>query len=199
MTPEVLLSTEDLLVIGPPSEITVDLDIGAKGQRGSQIFLDMGKPSEVFEGTPLPYDLYFNLNPLDSEYLNVYQYISVPVVGGSWVKVFKIFPNELRKNYSLDFNDGTAIKVINVTDILPLSLVSTVDAENFNIVYSIENQNPVASSIDSVSVVVDEETEFINLEITIKALEYKNNAWIPLGSSEGDTGTRTTHLDIRVV
>lgn len=196
---EVLLSTEDLLVIGPPSEITVDLDIGAKGQRGSQIFLDMGKPSEVFEGTPLPYDLYFNLNPLDSEYLNVYQYISVPIVGGSWVKVFKIFPNELRKNYTLDFNEGTAVKVINVTDILPLSLVATVDAENFNIVYSIENQNPIASSIDSVSVVVDEETEFINLEIVIKAIEYKNNAWIPLGSSEGDTGTRIAHFDIRVV
>jgi hypothetical protein len=145
---EVLLSTDDLLVIGPPTEITVDLDLGAKGQRGSQIFLDMGKPSEVFEGTPLPYDLYFNLNPLDSEYLYVYQYVSVPVIGGTWVQVFKIFPNELKKNYALSFIEGTATKVINVTDILPLSLVSTVESENFNITYSVENQNPVASSID---------------------------------------------------
>lgn len=196
---EVLLSTDDLLVIGPPTEITVDLDLGAKGQRGSQIFLDMGKPSEVFEGTPLPYDLFFNLNPLDSEYLNVYQYLSVPVIGGTWVKVFKIFPNELKKNYTLSFIEGTATKVINVTDILPLSLVSTVESENFNITYSVENQNPVASSIDSISVVVDEETEFINLVIVIKALEYKDNSWIPLGSSDGDTGTRTVHFDIRVV
>ena len=199
MTTDVLISTDDILVVGPPTQITVDLDIGAKGQRGSQIFLDMGKPSEVFDGTPLPYDLFINLNPSDSEYLNVYQYVSVPVIGGTWVKAFKIFPNELKKNYVLDFINGTATKVINVTDILPLSLVSTVQSENFNITYSIENQNPVASSIDSISVVVDEETEFINLEIVIKAVEYKNSSWIPLGSSEGDTGTRITHFDIRVV
>lgn len=196
---EVLVSSEDLLVLGPPATIEVDLDIGARGQRGSQIFLNMGKPSEVFEGTPLPYDLYFNLNPGDSEYLNVYQYITLPGIGNTWAKVFKIFPNELRKNYSLEFINGLATKTINVTDIIPLSLVATIEAENFNIVYSIENQNPIASSIDSISIYPDEETGFINLEISIKALEYKNNAWIPLGSSEGDTGTRITHLDIRVV
>lgn len=196
---EVLVSSEDLLVLGPPATIEVDLDIGAKGQRGSQIFLDMGKPSEVFEGTPLPYDLYFNLNPGDSEYLNVYQYITLPGIGNTWAKVFKIFPNELRHNYSLDFNNGSAIKTINVTEIIPLSLLATVEAENFNIVYSIENQNPIASSIDSISIVENQETGFYELTIVIKALEYKNNAWIPLGSSEGDTGTRITHLDIRVV
>jgi len=190
---EVLVSSEDLLVLGPPAQIDVDLDIGATGKRGSQIFLNMGKPSEVFEGEALPYDLYFNLSPTDSEYLNVYQYITLPGLGSSWTKVFKIFPNELRKNYSLDFINGTATKVINVTEIIPLSLVSTIEAENFNIVYSIENQNPIASSIDSISVYPDEETDFINLQIVIKAIEYKNSAWIPLA------GTLITHLDIRVV
>lgn len=194
MTTEVLLSTEDVLVVGPPTTIEVDLDIGQKGQRGSQIFLGIGKPTEVFEGTPLPYDLFFNLNPLDSEYLTVYQFISVPVLGGTWQKVFKIFPNELRKNYALDFVDGVAIKTINVTDILPLSLIGSLpEPENFNIVYSIENQNPLSTSIDSIQVVPDAETEFINLVITLKAIEYDQGSWSNI------SGTRTVHLDIRVV
>lgn len=194
MTTDVLLSTDDVLVVGPPTEITVDLDIGAKGQRGSQIFLDMGKPSEVFDGTPLPYDLFFNLNPLDSEYLTVYQYVSVPVLGGTWVKVFKIFPNELRKNYSVSFVDGVAVKTINVTDILPLSLIGSIpEPENFNIVYSIENDNPLSTTIYSIQIVPDPETEFINLVITLKAVEYVESAWTNL------QGTRTVHLDIRVV
>jgi len=194
MTTNVLLSTEDVLVVGPPTSIEVDLDIGAKGQRGSQIFLDMGKPSEVFTGTPLPYDLFFNLNPLDSEYLTVYQYVSVPVIGATWLKVFKIFPNELRKNYAVDFVDGVGTKVINVTDILPLSLIGSLpEPENFNIVYSIENQNPLSTSIDSIQIVPDPNTEFINLVITLKALQYNGSVW------ENLEGTRTVHLDIRVV
>ena len=194
MTTDVSLSTDDVLVVGPPTQITVDLDIGAKGQRGSQIFLDMGKPSEVFDGTPLPYDLFFNLNPLDSEYLTVYQYVSVPVLGGTWVKVFKIFPNELRKNYPVSFVDGVAVKTINVTDILPLSLIGSIpEPENFNIVYSIENDNPLSTTIYSIQVVEEPETEFINLVITLKAVEYAESAWTNL------QGTRTVHLDIRVV
>jgi hypothetical protein len=200
---DVLLSTEDLLVIGPPSQITVDLDLGAKGERGSRIFSyilsDPILGMEEIGQTPIAYDMYISLDRTGSEYLTVYQYVSNGIGGYEWQKVFNFYPNELRKNYQLSFTEGIAIKTINVTDIIPLSLVSTVEAENFNIVYSIENQNPIATSIDSVSVVVDEETEFINLEITIKAIEYKDNSWVAINPSNEDTGIRIVHLDIRVV
>ena len=43
------------------NEFNVDLDIGPKGQRGSQIFFGQEKPTtftEFPEDAPLPYDLY---------------------------------------------------------------------------------------------------------------------------------------------
>jgi hypothetical protein len=77
---------------------------------------------------------------------------------------------------------------------LPLSLIGSIpEPENFNIVYSIENDNPLSTTIYSIQVVPDPETEFINLVITLKAVEYAESAWTNL------QGTRTVHLDIRVV
>lgn len=198
MTPEVLLSSEDLLVIGPPSEITVDLDLGAKGERGSRIFsYDDPDPiigmSEIAQ-TAIPYDIYVNLKRGD-DYLTAYQYISIPGVGYSWEKIFNFYPRQYRKNFPLVFNDGVATKTIVVTEILPLNEVAGIEAENFSINYNIENPNPIATSIDSISLEPGLD-DFLNLTIVINALEYEDGSWTPLSS--GEEG-RIIHLDIRVV
>lgn len=206
MTTEVLLSTEDLLVVGPPTQINVDLDLGAKGERGSRIFsYDEPDPSigmSDIEQTPVAYDVYVNTKQ-GEEYLTAYQYVWVPSVGYSWEKVFNFYPRQYRKNILIPFNNGVATKTIVVTEIIPLSELSTISAENFSITYGIESQNPIASSISSISLGPDPETDFVSLTFTINALEYKNNSWIPLGSDDEDDdlniGSRIVHLDIRVV
>ena len=194
---DVTFSNNDILVVGPPSKLTVDLDIGAKGQRGSQIFFGTEKPitfDQFPENAPLPYDLYFNLGPLDDEYLSVYQYINVPGVGLTWEKTFKIFPNELRKNYSFEFVNGIATKTINIAaDILPLNLVGSMpEADNFNVVYTIENDKPVSAATE-IQVGINPLTNYLELTLTLNAIQYNSGVW------ENLVGTRTVHLDIRVV
>lgn len=199
MTTDVLLSTDDVLVVGPPTQITVDLDIGAKGERGSRFFsYDDSNPetgmSEIGQD-PAPYDMYVSLDKT-SEYLTAYQYVSnFPSQGYIWKKVFSFYPRQYRKNVPLIFNDGLAQKTIIVTEITPLDELADISAENFSVNYNIENQNPISSSIESISFGPGDE-DFLTLTINIKALEYQSGSWIPLNS--GEEG-RIVHLDIRVV
>lgn len=206
MTNNVLLSTEDILVVGPPTTLEVELDIGAKGERGSRIFsYDEPDPSlgmSEIDQEPVAYDMYVNTKQ-GEEYLTAYQYVWTPSVGYSWEKVFNFYPRQYRRNVLLPFNNGVATKTIVVTEVIPLSEMATINAENFSINYSIESQTPVASSISSISLGPDPETDFVSLTFIINALEYKDNSWIPLGSDDEDDdlniGSRIVHLDIRVV
>lgn len=188
---DVLLSNDELLVVGPPSKIEVDLDLGATGQRGSRIFVGDGKPDNAFvtDNDVLAYDLYINLEETDSEYKYVYQYISNPVTGGEWVRLLSLDPNQFNQNTQLIFNNGEAEQIIAVAAIAPQNL--TLEAEHFSVTYSIENQNPLATSIDSIT--VQEIGDVYQVVILIKAIEYSEGSWVPLD------GTRTGHFNIRVV
>ena len=188
---DVLLSNDELLVVGPPSKIEVDLDLGATGQRGSRIFVGDGKPDSTFvtDNNVLTYDLYINLEVTDNEYKNLYQYISNPVTGGEWVKLLSLDPNQFNQNTQLVFTNGEAEQIIAVAAIAPQNL--TLEAEHFSVTYTVENQNPLATSIDSIT--VEEIGDLYHLVILIKAIEYSEGSWVPL------VGTRTGHFNIRVV
>ena len=57
--PDVLLSNDDVTVLGPPSVVEVLVDIGPSGTRGSQVFVGVGDPNIISIGqTPLLNDLY---------------------------------------------------------------------------------------------------------------------------------------------
>jgi hypothetical protein len=188
---EYLLSTDDLLVIGPPSQITVDLDLGATGKRGSRVFANAGIPDSSFvtDNDVLPYDLYINTDSYDKEYKNIYQYIINPTNTGEWIKLISLDPNQFNQNTQLVFSDGEAIQIISVAAIAPQN--TTLEEEHFSVTYSVENQNPIATSIDSVT--VQAIGDLYQLVITIKAIEYSEGSWVPL------SGTRTGHFNIRVV
>ena len=58
---DVLLNTEDVVVLGPPQTIDVLVDIGPQGTRGSQIFVGVGDPNSVEIGQTIRLnDLYIN-------------------------------------------------------------------------------------------------------------------------------------------
>jgi hypothetical protein len=75
----VLLNTEDVLVIGGPSSITLSLDFGKQGSRGTKIFADDSTPtayfsSEVNQSLDIQlYDMF--LNTLTND---LYQYVNTP-------------------------------------------------------------------------------------------------------------------------
>jgi hypothetical protein len=42
---DVLLSNDDITVLGPPNTVEVLVDIGPTGTRGSQVFVGIGDPN----------------------------------------------------------------------------------------------------------------------------------------------------------
>jgi hypothetical protein len=166
--PEVLLSNDDITVLGPPANIEVLLDIGAQGIRGSQVFVGTGNPNTISIGqTPELNDLFINTSP-GANYGYLYQYVSEPG-GDTWIEVLKMNPTIFSKNYSVTFTSGTAEVIIPISDITTTE--TALVADNFSIQYSIAHDSPVASAMTLVSATTS------NLVIDLEAAEYVSSAW----------------------
>lgn len=166
--PEVLLSNDDVTVLGPPSTIELLVDIGPQGIRGSQVFVGTGNPNSIEIGQePELNDLYINTSP-GADYGYLYQYVSEPG-GNTWIQILKMNPTIYSKNHSVTFSGGTAEVIIPIADITSAETAFT--ADNFSIQYSIAHSNPVASSITLVSISGDD------LVIDLEAIEYSSSTW----------------------
>jgi hypothetical protein len=187
--PEVLVSTDDITVVGPPNIVEVLVDIGPTGTRGSQIFVGVGNPNIIEIGqTPLLNDLYINTSP-GADYGYLYQFVAQPG-GNAWIEILDMNPVLYSETHLTTYNAGAAqisIPISNITSATGLT------AENFNIQYSIAHSNPLASSM-SIPALAGAGT---NLVINFNAVEYDDDSgpaeWIPLD------GTVTTHLFISIV
>jgi hypothetical protein len=106
----IVIASDDLVVLGGPASVKVELDVGATGARGSQIFTDAGKPTKPGLQFPVPpqiNDLYINLDPSDLEYLFLYQYKLDNAVLG-WTKLLRLIPTTILFNPTLKFINGEA-------------------------------------------------------------------------------------------
>lgn len=194
---DILLTTDELSVLGGPETVNVEVDFGPAGDRGSQIFSNTGKPvigsnglTALAPGCQL-FDLYINILSTDTEYQYVYQLQNV-LGTNTWVKLFKLVSNIYSKNYTeTSFVDGVWSMNIPVAEIVPTDLVGIAQSENFNVQYSVLNQNPLASSI-SIGEVVTSSGERV-LPITINASELSGSSFTDL------SGTKSVQLFITVV
>jgi hypothetical protein len=120
---DVVAATSNLTVLGGPSSINVELDLGSPGQRGSQIFTGNGKPTDpgiqstlFASNQELVNDLYINLDPSSDEYLYLYQYQSLLGVP-TWSRLFRLVPNTALVNPVIRFINGVAHTIfIDVTN-----------------------------------------------------------------------------------
>ena len=183
--PEVLLSNDDITVLGPPSKIELLVDIGPQGTRGSQVFVGTGDPNVIEIGqTPNLNDLYINASP-GGEYGYMYQYVSEPG-GDTWIKILDLNPAIYSTNYVTTFTAGSAEIIIPISDIVTVTGTPLV-ADNFNIQCTLGNLNPVALSVSSIL------ADSTDLTLTIKAVENDGGTWQDLD------GTVTSHLTISIV
>jgi hypothetical protein len=185
--PEVLLSNDDITVLGPPPNIEVLVDIGPEGQRGSQFFVGVGNPNTINIGqVPELNDLFLNAAS-GSGSGDIYQYKSEPG-GNTWVEVLNIFPSVYSVNYDVVFDAGNAEIVVPISDIIEVTGTS-LTAENFSVQYSIVHDAPIASSMQIPPLAGLEEDLVINLE----AIEYVSSAWSALDEQV------TVHIHITIV
>ena len=188
---DVLISTDDLIVVGGPAVIDLNLEVGATGARGSQVFSGFGNPNDNPPSSSVNInDLYINAQSTSEEYSFLYQYRSA--VGGSqWVQVLKLQPTTYAKIDSAEFVDGVAEIIIAANNIVNLTTNQSLTTENFNIQHTIANINPVASAISSVQYTTI--GGILKLKFNIVASELSAGEWVSLD------GTKPVHIMITVV
>jgi hypothetical protein len=199
---DILLSNEDLTVFGGPESISLDLDIGPQGDRGSIIIGVLGDPrnssvaSTIVQETQA-LDLVIDCQSASTTYKTVFQKVST---GGSlqWEPLLS-----LKTNYYSSIKDVTAvvsgntgtitIPPINVTEIYGDSGLTVANSESFNIQYSISSPNgrPIASSLTVSELSTG--PGFLALPLEIKGVEYDGTSWEPM------SGPKRVHLFITVV
>jgi hypothetical protein len=182
---------EDILVLGGPEVVNVEVDFGPQGDRGSLIFVGNGKPDLVDIGqTPNVFDLYINLLTTDDEYLMIYQYVeSLGTL--QWQTLTKLIPNTYVTNQSINFATANYCH-IPIAAIVDPSYVGNTDASNFSVqaTFATSAGYPIVSSIKTEVVTL---SSIENLKITFYAKEFDGTNWIDI------TGSRTANLHISVV
>jgi hypothetical protein len=190
------IASESVTVLGGPIKRDVSVNIGAPGERGSNIFVGSGNPNSAntyIPRTPQIFDMFINLAIDDSEYLFLYQYLSQNGVS-QWVRLLRLIPNTFLTNKTANFVNGQAVIDINVIDVVALFSVGTYTANNFNIQHTVINDMPVASAISVPSVIIeggqvvdtgfsfDPTTGLQILPITVSAAEFNpvTSTWSPL-------------------
>jgi hypothetical protein len=189
---DVLLNTEDVVVLGSPETIDVLVDIGPQGTRGTKFIVGSGQPnaqtsSGVLLGQILILnDMYIDVSP-GVDYGYMYQYVSQPG-GNTWTQVLKINPAIYSAIETVSFSSGNGSITIPITNIVTVS-GSPLTKSNFNVQYQIEGANPIASSIE-IPALAGAGT---NLVINLHASQYSGGSWSAL------TGSKTVHLFISIV
>ena len=165
--PDVLLSNDDVTVLGPPNTIEVLVDIGPTGTRGSQVFAGIGNPNDIQIGqTPILNDLYINASP-GLEYAYMYQYVSRPG-GNTWIPLLSVNPTIYSGNFLTVFTAGAATISIPISDIINIT-GTPLSADNFSIQYSIAHDNPISSSMTIPALAGTD------LEIDFTAVEFRSD------------------------
>jgi hypothetical protein len=191
---DVVLTTDELLVLSGPSSVNVEVDFGPEGERGSLFYVSVGNPNTALIGqTPKAKDLCVNVLKTDNEYSYVYQYNSDGANGFQWYPIIKLSPLQYNKILTGTFVDGSKVFNIPVNYIVDEETSQTLTSANFNITYSIPNDNPIASSIEIGSFTNDPVSGLQVIPVTVNAVEYASSTWQNL------TGVKTVHFVISIV
>jgi len=196
---DILLSNEDLTIFGGPETVSLDLDIGPQGDRGSIIIGVLGDPRDSSVASTIvqetqALDIAIDYNPYSTTYKTVFQKVST---GGSlqWTPLVSLKTNYYSSIKQVTAADGKlTIPPINVADIYGLSELDAATSSRFNIQYSVssaESAGPMATSLIVKELITSQ--GFLALPLEIKGVEYVDGTWGPI------TGSKSVHLFITVV
>ena len=178
---DVIVNTDDLVVLGPPEIIELSVSIGQQGQRGSTFYAGSGSPNDpvvyesVFgsETTPILGDVFINY-ATGNEYGWLYIY-NPKIVGDQWDQVLKLDQPIYANTHSVAFTSGTGTLSIPLTNILPVDFTEE-DPEKYIVVATPIFTDPVALSINSKTIIDGD------LEIVFDAVKYSSSTWAALNS-----------------
>jgi hypothetical protein len=167
-----VVSNEDLVVLGPPSSVSVSVDIGATGERGASFYTGFGDPntnSLFYSSSDLPKigDLYLRRD-LGANYGVIYRLVTV-TGGTSWQSVLKFQPITYNLSTPASFNSGVASVTFPLEDFYfnaPIDL----NVQDIIIQATVELDNPVMLSISNKEIKTVSSVKSLITEITAAQL-----------------------------
>jgi hypothetical protein len=197
---DILLSNDDLTVFGGPETISLDLDLGPTGDRGSLIIGVQGDPRQAIVANSISQDVQaldiaIDYSPSSETYKTVFQNVSTPSGTPQWTPLVSLKSNfySETKGPLTPVNGKITIAPINLVDIYDIS-DGTVSSSRFSVQYSIsssESAGPLATNL--IIKELDTSQGFIALPIEIEGIEYLEGSWVPMA------GPKYVHLFITVV
>lgn len=197
---DILLSNDDLTVFGGPETVSLDLDFGPTGDRGSLIIGVQGDPRDANVSSSITQDeqvldIAIDYSPSSSTYKTVFQYVATPSGDPQWTPLVSLktnFYSEV-KGPLLPVLGKITVPPINVTDIYDIE-EGSVSSSRFNIQYSIsspELAGPLSTNLIIKPLITTQ--GFLALPLEIEGVEYLDGTWAPM------SGEKMVHLFITVV
>lgn len=179
---DVVVNTDDLVVLASPSVIDVGVDFGPQGQRGATFYAGSGNPndSSVSENVfgdvivPVEGDIYIN-TAAGANYGWLFVY-NPKIVGDDWDQVLRLNPPMYTRNEQTTFSSGSATISVPVADIIPPGVVVS---GPYSYVASLTpiNSDPTVLTINSQSVSAS------NLDIVVNGISFSGGSWTSLNST----------------
>lgn len=188
---DVVVNTDDLVVLAPPSTIDIGVDFGPQGQRGATFYAGSGNPNDnsvsenVFGDIVVPVegDLYINTAAgVNYGWLFLY---NPKLVGGNWDQVLRLNPPMYTQNIEKAFSSGVTTIIIPITNIVPLG-VTISDPYNYIV-------NLTAISLDPTILTINSQTiSGSNLNIVVEGVKFSGGTWSALNSETINISTIVT-------
>ena len=173
---DVVVNTDDLVVLAPPTNIDVGIDFGPQGQRGATFYAGSGNPNDesvsenVFGDLIIPVegDIYIN-TAAGANYGWLFIY-NPKIVGDDWDSVLRLNPSIYTRNVEQTFTSGTTTISIPTADIVPSGTVIS-SAYNFIVNLTPINSDPTVLTVNSQII------SGSNLEIVVQGMKYSGGSW----------------------
>jgi len=151
MAIDTVVSNDELVVVGPPASVSVSVDIGPQGERGSQFYSGVGTPAQNAASLvdAKVNDLYIN-RLLGGNYGVVYKLNAVPG-GSSWQPVLKFQPISHSIQKLVNFASGTGSISIPLADFYS-SAPESLNPNTILVQATAELDNPAFISVSNKSI-----------------------------------------------
>ena len=179
---DVVVNTDDLVVLGPPDVIDLAISIGEQGNRGATFYAGSGTPNdvEVFQNifgeniVPVLGDIFIN-TALGAEYGWLYIY-NPKVVGNDWDQVLKLQLPFYAIEEEITFTAGSATLSIPLSNIIPAGATES-DPNKYVVTITPKALNPAVVTVNSKTIAST------NLQVTLSGIKYSSSTWAVLNET----------------
>lgn len=176
-----VISNDDLTVLGPPTSIDLQLDIGPAGTRGSIFYSGSGDPnvntSQFTSNPPNLNDIYIRTD-LGANYGTVYKYTSLPA-GSQWQSILKFQPINYNDIRNITFTSGSATTTV-ILDDFYVNAPANLSTDQIAVQLTPENNVPLVLSVSGKTLTSGTTRTFI---VSMTGAEYSSGSWANMSGS----------------